>query len=288
MKNILVLTSLIFLISCGNSQQNSTSNTNNSDVENVYIYDQETNKKLKQAEDFINNDQYNKAFPILLELAKQGNPVVQNDVGASYQYGFNGETDEEKAIHWYTLAAKQNHAPSIHNLGLIAFNKAKKEDDYQKALTLFEKAAQLGSYEAVNYIGIYYENGIIFPQDSTKALENFLSSADHGSAASQFNVGQAYYYGRGVKQDYKQAFDWYTRSSNQNYSASAIKLAILYRKGKGTEKNIDKAIELLKPYAEQGYDLAQYNISLYYKDKNELGKSIYWLDQYKKNPTKSD
>jgi WD40 repeat protein len=97
MKNILVLTSLIFLISCGNSQQNSTSNTNNSDAENVYIYDQETNKKLKQAEDLINNDQYNKAFPILLELAKQGNPVAQNDVGASYQYGFNGETDEEKA-----------------------------------------------------------------------------------------------------------------------------------------------------------------------------------------------
>jgi len=117
MKNILVLTSLIFLISCGNSQQNSTSNTNNSDAENVYIYDQETNKKLKQAEDFINNNQYNKAFPILVELAKQGNPTAQNDIGASYQYGFNGETDEEKAIHWYTLAAKQNHAPSIHNLG---------------------------------------------------------------------------------------------------------------------------------------------------------------------------
>ncbi|WEI17534.1 hypothetical protein PY247_13910 [Acinetobacter proteolyticus] len=132
MKNILVLTSLIFLISCGNSQQNSTSNTNNSDAENVYIYDQETNKKLKQAEDLINNDQYNKAFPILLELAKQGNPVAQNDVGASYQYGFNGETDEEKAIHWYTLAAKQNHAPSIHNLGLIAFNKAKKKMTIKK------------------------------------------------------------------------------------------------------------------------------------------------------------
>ena len=49
-----------------------------------------------------------------------------------------------------------------------------------------------------------------------------------------------------------------------------------------------KAIELLKPYAEQGYDLAQYNISLCYKDKNELGKSIYWLDQYKRNPNKSD
>ena len=49
-----------------------------------------------------------------------------------------------------------------------------------------------------------------------------------------------------------------------------------------------KAIELLKPYAEQGYDLAQYNISLCYKDKNELGKSIYWLDQYKKNPNKND
>lgn len=46
--------------------------------------------------------------------------------------------------------------------------------------------------------------------------------------------------------------------------------------------------ELLKPYAEQGYDLAQYNISLCYKDKNELGKSIYWLDQYKKNPNKND
>lgn len=288
MKNILVLTSLILLISCGNSQKNSTSNTNSSDAENVYIYDQETNKKLKQAEDLINNDQYNKAFPILLELAKQGNPVAQNDVGIGYQYGFNGITNEKKAIEWYTLAAKQNHAPSIHNLGLIAFNKAKKEDDYQKALTLFEKAAQLGSYEAINYIGIYYENGIIFPQDSTKALEKFKIAAEHGNASGQFNLGQAYYYGKGVKQDYKKAFEWYTKSSEQNYATAAIQLASLYDEGKGTDKNTNKAIELVKPYAEQGYDLAQYNISLYYKDKNELEKSIYWLDQYKKNPTKSN
>ncbi|WP_023270387.1 tetratricopeptide repeat protein, partial [Acinetobacter gyllenbergii] len=183
MKKFLVLTSLIFLISCGSTKQDHNTNIKNSNSEKVYIYDQETNKKLKQAEDFINDDRYDKAFPILFELAKQGNPTAQNDVGASYQYGFNGETDEEKAIHWYTLAAKQNHAPSIHNLGLIAFNNAKNDQDYQKALTLFEKAAKLGSYEAINYIGIYYKNGIIFPQDSTKALEKFLFSADHGSAA---------------------------------------------------------------------------------------------------------
>ncbi|MBC70252.1 tetratricopeptide repeat protein, partial [Acinetobacter sp.] len=149
MKNLLVLTSLIFLISCGSTKQEHTANTKNSNSETVYIYDQETNKKLKQAENFINNDQYDKAFPILFELAKQGNATAQNDIGASYQYGFNGETNEEKAIHWYTLAAKQNHAPAIHNLGLIAFNNAKNEDDYQKALTLFEKSAKLGSYEAI-------------------------------------------------------------------------------------------------------------------------------------------
>ncbi len=186
MKNLLVLASLIVLISCSSTKQEHATNTKNSNSETVYIYDQETNKKLKQAENFINNDQYDKAFPILFELAKQGNPTAQNDIGASYQYGFNGETDEAKAIHWYTLAAKQNHAPSIHNLGLIAFNNAKNEHDYQKALTLFEKAAKLGSYEAINYIGIYYENGIIFPQESTKALEKFKIAAEHGNASGQF------------------------------------------------------------------------------------------------------
>ena len=58
MKNLLVLTSLIFLISCGSTKQEHTANTKNSNSETVYIYDQETNKKLKQAENFINNDQY--------------------------------------------------------------------------------------------------------------------------------------------------------------------------------------------------------------------------------------
>jgi TPR repeat protein len=78
-----------------------------------------------------------------IRVSETRESTAQNDIGASYQYGFNGETDEAKAIHWYTLAAKQNHAPSIHNLGLIAFNSAKNEHDYQKALTLFEKAAKL-------------------------------------------------------------------------------------------------------------------------------------------------
>merc|ERR1712137_430901 len=98
MKNIFALSILIFLASCGNTTKDPSSNT-----EKVYIYDEETNKKLKQAEYFIDNDQYDKAFPILLKLANQGNPTAQNDIGASYQYGFNGETNEEKAISWYTL-----------------------------------------------------------------------------------------------------------------------------------------------------------------------------------------
>ena len=77
MKNLLVLASLIFLISCGSTKQEHATNTKNSNSETVYIYDQEANKKLKQAENFINNDQYDKAFPILLELAKQGRYVFR-------------------------------------------------------------------------------------------------------------------------------------------------------------------------------------------------------------------
>ena len=288
MKNILVLTPLIFLISCGNSQKNSTSNTNSSDAENVYIYDQETNKKLKQAEDLINNDQYNKAFQILLELAKQGNPVAQNDVGIGYQYGFNEITNEKKAIEWYTLAANQKYAPALHNLGLLEFNKAKNDSDYKKALDFFLKAEKQNHYESISIIGIFYKNGIIYPKNLTKSIEKFKISAEHGNASGQFNLAQAYYYGEGVQQDLKKALEWYKKSSEQNYEAASIQLANLYANGKGTSKDLGKAINLLKPIAEDGNATAQYNLAIAYREQKNEKEFLLWKGKYEHNPNKTE
>lgn len=284
MKNLLVLISLIFLISCGSTKQEHTANTKNSNSETVYIYDQETNKKLKQAKDFINNDQYDKAFPILSELAKQGNPIAQNDIGVGYQYGFNGIPDEKKAIEWYTLSANQNYAPALHNLGLLDFNKAKNDSDYKKALDFFLKAEKQNHYESISTIGIFYKNGIIFPKNLNKSIEKFEIAAEHGNASGQFNLAQAYYYGEGVQQDFKKALEWYEKSSEQNYEAATIQLAKLYFNGKGTPKNINKSIELLKPIAESGNTTAQYNLSIAYRENNDNKNYSLWKNIYESNP----
>ena len=53
------------------------------------------------------NNTANKEFDDLLAEATQGNAAAQYNLGWCYQYGIGVGKDYEKAVSWYTKAAKQ-------------------------------------------------------------------------------------------------------------------------------------------------------------------------------------
>ena len=57
----------------------------------------------------VNNNQPDKKFKALLELASRGNPAGQFNLGVPYANGNDTKQDFAKAMHWYEQATKQQH-----------------------------------------------------------------------------------------------------------------------------------------------------------------------------------
>lgn len=104
----------------------------------------------------------------------------RGDADAQFQmgiYNLNGldrylEKDLRTASNWFKKAADQNHAESIHNLGVMYFD------------------------------GNYYE------KSDTEAYQYFIKSAELGFAPSQYNVAIMNYHAKGVKKDLEKSKFW--------------------------------------------------------------------------------
>lgn len=59
------------------------------------------------------------AFQDLLELAPEGDPAAQYELGGFYHWGTVGPTDFTKARTWYERAAKQGNADAMLGLAVI-------------------------------------------------------------------------------------------------------------------------------------------------------------------------
>ena len=70
----------------------------------------------------IRRKDYASALDLLKPLAEKGNAVAQYNVGAMYDYGGMGVTQNyAEAIMWYGMAADQGEADARYNLGMLYF-----------------------------------------------------------------------------------------------------------------------------------------------------------------------
>ena len=121
---------------------------------------QSTEEQLfEQAKSYYNANEYEKAYPLYLELANNGNAEAQCVMGHYYLYGYS--------------PVKENYA---------------------KAYEWYKKAADKGNARAMNVIGYMYENGYYLTQSKEKAFEYFLKASDAGDAYGSANAARMYYY----------------------------------------------------------------------------------------------
>lgn len=84
----------------------------------------------------------------LLSQAKSGNQQAQFYLAKRYQKGLGVKQDYDKAIQWYTEAAKQNIAPAQLNLAFMYIRGEGVKPNAEKARHWLEKAARLGDNRA--------------------------------------------------------------------------------------------------------------------------------------------
>jgi|GEM_PF-2337181 len=183
--------------------------------------------------------EYEKALPLYLEQAKNGNSLAQNRVGYMYEKGQGTNIDSVKATYWYTKGAENGGIISRYNLAL-AYNagrgvpknyltagyhyKVAADQGHKEAKEYYEKKRRkcilstrskacllaMGSQDArVAYrIGVMYDAGYIVDKDAIKAVEWYLKAAKKGHIEAQLKVRKAYYTGRGVEKDPIEGYAW--------------------------------------------------------------------------------
>lgn len=120
---------------------------------------QSTEEQLfEQVTSYYNAKEYEKAYPLYLELANNGNVRAQRVMGHYYYYGDS--------------PVKKNYA---------------------KAYEWYKKAAEQGDGVALNHIGWMYKKGYYLTQSKEKAFEYFIKASDAGDAYGSVNAAYMYW-----------------------------------------------------------------------------------------------
>lgn len=116
---------------------------------------------------------YQKSFALMLELAHQGSPRAQVNLGYLLETGTVVKENLPKALKWYEKATEFGSARAQFIIGYKYYYGWGYKRSLEKAVQWFEKAANQNYPEACHFLGNIYANGIGTPKDNNKAIDYF-------------------------------------------------------------------------------------------------------------------
>lgn len=146
----------------GNNQSSSNkSNQNSAGQFNEENYASMDDNSLISAYNFaVKENQPDKEFKALLELANRGNVTGQFNLGVRYANGDGTKQDFAKAMYWYEQAAKKRHAGASFNLGNMYYKGLGVTADEKKAFGYWYNAALENDLDAITQVGEAFYYGI--------------------------------------------------------------------------------------------------------------------------------
>ena len=106
-------------------------------------------------------------------------------------------------------------------------------------------AAKEGHADSQFNVGLMYEKGIGVGKDEKEAVAWYSKSAEQGNSAAQYNLGVLYENGLGTGIDYAKANEWYRKASVQGDALAIGNLGMLYVRGQGVKENKVAGVALL-------------------------------------------
>jgi len=142
----------------------------------------------------------------------------------------------------FTAQAEDNPPALAHfDAGIAAYEANNLPLAYQEFLA----AAREGHADSQFNVGLMYEKGIGVDQDEKEAVAWYGKSAEQGNAAAQYNLGVLYENGLGTSIDYAKANEWYRKASVQGDALAIGNLGMLYVRGQGVKENKVAGVALL-------------------------------------------
>jgi len=154
--------------------------------------------QLEDANAAIKNEEFEKAYELLLPLAEENNAEAQTLLGSLYVNGLGVEQDATKGLSWIMKAATQGYeaakvrafllcleeanqgdAAAMYNVGYMCLNGWGGEYDTNVCIEWLENAAKLGHIRSGNVLSQIYTKGMfdITPDEEKASYWKNLATA---------------------------------------------------------------------------------------------------------------
>lgn len=102
----------------------------------------------RQANDALDQKNYEAAMRLFLDAAKQTDAEAENSIGFMYDNGLGVKKDAAAAAHWYGMAAEHGLPKAQYNIGLDYESGSGVPADRERARCWMQKAADAGDEDA--------------------------------------------------------------------------------------------------------------------------------------------
>lgn len=222
-----------------------------------------------------------KSYRYCQAYAESGDVDAELIVGIQTYLGLGTQPNAEKAMVWFSRAAKQAHPQAQYLLSLAHEHGVGVSKSLDKALDWATEAAEYPYVVYTHQLGHLQRNR--YPQ---KAHENLMKAANINFAPSQYELGLMYLKGE-IKQDANQGFYWINQAAQHKFVPAYLELAKLYQQGQGTVVDGEQAFQYLSKAAGENVPEAQFRLGLYLLNEqtndHEPQQALNWLIQAAKN-----
>ncbi|MBQ9153547.1 MAG: sel1 repeat family protein [Solobacterium sp.] len=225
----------------------STRNTAQEKLDREYA---DAEARYNEAAGCVEAQEYDRAFELYLELAKEGWTSAMANLAGMYGEGIGTDPDPEQALYWLEQAAEGGDAFACRQLAVSYFTGEGALRDDEKAMHWIRTAMELDP-ENEEYRNIFQGMGTdllnegmehIGREEYEEAYHCFLYSAETGEPAAMNNLSVMYADGSYVNRDPDQAFAWLKKAAEAGFADAFSGLAIDYFLGEGTGRSLEQCV----------------------------------------------
>lgn len=193
-------------------------------------------------------DEYQKQFPHVVQAIQKSaeqdkNSIAQYTMGLMHQMGYGVEQSPAKAEEYYLMAAKQGHAPSQRELGIIY-----QPNNLKKATKWTYKAAAQGDDVARNnYAWIFSHDQGAHIKDGLEAVLWLRKAAEQRDTKALYEWGCK---NIEIEPGLLNSMECLEMAAEQNYVPALFRLAEMYRDGEVVRQDSKKATQLFRGVAD--------------------------------------
>lgn len=220
------------------------------------------NGELSQAQQYLQNEQYDEAIVAFTDAATRGNGLAQFTLGLINDYGWGVPVSRASSCEWYLKSAQLDVPMAAFKLGQCYQDATWKSPDLSRALSAFNKALGLGILNASIEIANIQIHGS--PQDKKDAVALLIQSSNSGNTNASLVLAKWYFHGTLLAKDYTAAYNLLSLSDPMNQPEAAWYLAQFYDRGLVKEKDIATAAYWYEIAASQHFEQAYLPAALLY------------------------